>query len=312
MQILSRLITTFVGAFAISLLAAPEIGKIVDKLSLSNQPVFRSINGKSIPALGGIAIFFSFVFVSTIGLFGNELPELSDIIAVTLLMFLVGLTDDILTLSAFKKFIVQLVAAFILIFQANIRLTNLHGLFGVDSIGRIPGIVVTVLTIMVIINVFNLKDGNNGLVSLLSMMITLVFGSWFAISGHSNYSVLAFSLFGAVTGFFIYPFINKQKKIFMGNTGSLFIGMLISVFLIRFMEFDIDQTPASKERLSLIISSSFIGDIAYLLISVSIFFLLGSHFIRKRRIINEINSVLQQVAVESLNEKVKAESQIES
>ena len=78
------------------------------------------------------------------------------------------------------------------------------------------------------------------------------------------------------------------------------------------MEFDIDQTPASKERLSLIISSSFIGDIAYLLISVSIFFLLGSHFIRKRRIINEINSVLQQVAVESLNEKVKAESQIES
>ncbi|MCX6237637.1 MAG: MraY family glycosyltransferase [Bacteroidia bacterium] len=242
MQNLIYLSASFILALGISLYAVPIVIKVVHSLKLLDNPNERSSAENPIPTLGGIAIFISFVFASTVGLSGAELPELIYIITAIILMFFVGLKDDILTLSPWKKLIAQLIAASIIIFLAKIQFTNLHGFFGIGEIGMIPGTLLTYFVIIVIINAFNLMDGIDGLAAGLSMLAAIAFGSWFFISGHIDYAILSVSLLGAIAGFFYFNVYGKENKIFMGDTGSLVLGTIMSVIVIRFNEFNIDQT----------------------------------------------------------------------
>lgn len=157
-------------------------------------------------------------------------------------MFFVGLKDDILTLSPWKKLTAQIISAAFIIFLAKIHFTNLHGFLGIGEIGMVPGIILTFFVIIVIINSFNLMDGIDGLAAGLSMLIAAVFGSWFFISGHFEYAILSFSLMGAIAGFFYYNVYGKENKIFMGDTGSLVLGTIMAVIVIQFNEFNINLT----------------------------------------------------------------------
>ena len=242
LQIAIQLITIFILALCISLYVLRIVVHAVNKLGLFDKPNARSSTNKTIPTLGGIAIFFSFVFVTTIGLHGNELPEWPYILVAIMLIFFVGLKDDIVSLTPLMKIIAQIIAAGILIFLAEIRFTNLHGLLGITEIGMVPSILITGFTFVVIINAFNLMDGIDGLASGLSILISLVFGSWFLVSGHFEYAMICFSLIGAITGFFYFNVYGKEHKIFMGDTGSLLLGTIITILVIRFNEFNIDQT----------------------------------------------------------------------
>jgi len=207
-----------------------------------DNPNERSAAKNPIPTLGGIAIFISFVFAATVGLSGDELPEMIYILSAVILMFFVGLKDDILTLSAWKKLTAQLITSAIIVFLAKIRFTNLHGFLGIGDIAMIPSIILTFFVIIVIINAFNLMDGIDGLAAGLSMLAAIVFGGWFFISGHNDYAILSIALVGAIAGFFYYNLYGKENKIFMGDTGSLVLGTLMSIIVIRFNEFNIDQT----------------------------------------------------------------------
>ena len=242
MQIISQILLSILLGLGISAFLVPVIVRMVRKLKLLEQPNLRSSNVKPIPALGGIAIYFGFLFSTTFGSISYELPEMIYILSASTLMLFIGLKDDLVTLSPIKKITGQLIAAGILIFMAKIRFTNLHGLFGFFEIGVIPGILITGFLIVLLINAFNLMDGIDGLAAGLSILFTLIFGIWFYLSGHIGYAILAFSLMGAISGFFYYNVYGKENKIFMGDTGSLFLGTVISVLLIQFNEFNIDPT----------------------------------------------------------------------
>ena len=242
MNNLLYLSASFILALIISLYAVPIVIRVAQALKLLDNPNERSAAENPIPTLGGIAIFLSFVFTTTVALSRNELPELIYIITASILMFFVGLKDDILTLSPKKKLTAQLIAAGIIIFLAKIKFTNLHGFLGIEAIGFVPGVILTFFVIIVIINAFNLMDGIDGLAAGLSMMAAAVFGSWFYISGHYDYAILSISLVGAIAGFFYFNLYGKKNKIFMGDTGSLVLGTIMAVIVIRFNEFNIDQT----------------------------------------------------------------------
>ena len=242
MQVFYHIIASIVLGVAISLFAVPVIVRTVTKLKLFDQPNMRSSAEKPIPTLGGIAIFFGFLFASAFGSFNYELPEMIYIISATILMLFIGLKDDLVTLSPVKKIVGQIITAGIIIFLAKIRFTNLHGFFGIHEIGLIPGVFLSGFAIIVLINAFNLMDGIDGLASGLSMMVVVIFGGWFYISGHSGYAILCFSLGGALAGFFYYNVYGAEFKIFMGDTGSLVLGTIISILVIRFNEFNIDQS----------------------------------------------------------------------
>jgi UDP-GlcNAc:undecaprenyl-phosphate GlcNAc-1-phosphate transferase len=196
MQNIPYLITSFLLALGISLYAVPIVIRVAHSLKLMDNPNERSAAKNPIPTLGGIAIFISFVFAATIGLSGDELPELIYILSAVILMFFVGLKDDILTLSAWKKLTAQIIASSIIVFLAKIRFTNLHGFLGIGDIGMISSVILTFFVIIVIINAFNLMDGIDGLAAGLSMLAALVFGGWFFISGHHDYAILSIALVG--------------------------------------------------------------------------------------------------------------------
>ena len=265
MPIILQLTVCFLMALIITVYIIPIIVRVNHSLKLFDKPNERSSTNVPVPTLGGIAIFFSFVFVSTIGMIGYNMPELIFILAATLLIFFVGLKDDLVNLSPRKKLVVEIIAAVILIFPAQIRFTTLHGLFGISGIGIIPSVFLTAFVIIVIINAFNLTDGIDGLAASLSVMISLILGTWFFLSSHIDYAILSFALAGASGGFFYFNVYGKRNKIFMGDTGSLVLGTIISVLIIRFNEFNINPTqPYAIESVPAI---SF-GILAYPLIDV--------------------------------------------
>ena len=242
MHILIYLISSFLLALCISLYAVPVVVRVAHSLRFLDNPNERSAAVCPIPTLGGISIFLSFVFSTTVGLSGEPMPEFIYVMIAVLLMFFVGLKDDILTIPARKKLVAQFLAAGIIIFLARIRFTNLHGFLGIGEIGIVPAVILTFFAIIVIINSFNLMDGIDGLCAGLSMLAATVFGSWFFVSGHFNYAILSFSLVGGILGFFYYNVYGRKNRIFMGDTGSLVLGTIMAVIVIQFNEFNIDQT----------------------------------------------------------------------
>ena len=242
MQIIFQLLGSILLSAGIAAFLVPVIVRTVRKLKLIDQPNIRSSNVKPIPTLGGLAIYFGFLFATVVCSFGYELPELIYIVTASTLMLFIGLKDDLVTLSPVKKIVGQVIAAFILIFLAKIRFTNLHGLFGFAEIGLFPSVLITGFVIVLLINAINLMDGIDGLAAGLITYAAALFGSWFYISGHIGHAVISFSLVGALIGFFYYNVYGKANKIFMGDTGSLFIGTVISAILIIFNELNIDQS----------------------------------------------------------------------
>jgi len=159
-----------------------------------------------------------------------------------MVIFFIGLKDDLLTLPPHMKINGQIIVSVIIIFFAKIRFTNLQGLFGLGEIGMISSVLITIFTIIVIINAFNLMDGIDGLAAGLTMMAALIFGGWFLISNHIDYAIISFSLVGTLAGFFFYNVYGKRNKILLGETGTQLLGTIIAILLIKFNECNIDQT----------------------------------------------------------------------
>lgn len=202
----------------------------------------RKIHTKIIPPMGGVAIFIGFTLSSIIATDGLSFDSLKYIIASVIAMFFIGLKDDLLIISARKKLTVQVVASFILVTLGNVRFTYLHGIFGTYEIGFITSIVLSMFAMVVIINAFNLIDGIDGLASGLAIMSATIFGVWFYLAGHIQFSIMSFALVGSLAGFFIYNVFGTKNKLFMGDTGSLIIGIVISTIVIKFNEFNIVKT----------------------------------------------------------------------
>lgn len=221
-------------AFAITFFAIPIIIQVARRKKLFDEPDERKVHKLVIPTLGGLGIFGGFILATLIGAPVGSL-ELQYFAAASIVIFFLGIKDDILVLSATKKFIGQLVAAGIIIKFGDVQISNMHGFLGFTAIPHLASIVLTLFTIIVIINSFNLIDGIDGLAGSLGLLTSLVFGIYFYYTGQLLYGVMALSLAGSLIGFLIYNF--SPAKIFMGDTGSLLIGLINSILVIKFINF---------------------------------------------------------------------------
>ena len=218
-------------AFIITFFAIPVIIQIAKSKKLFDEPDERKVHKAVIPTLGGLGIFAGFIVAMLMG--APHSPELQYFSASIIVIFFLGLKDDILILSANKKFIGQLIAAGIIMRFGNIYLDNMHGFLGINQIPHFASIVLTLFAIIVITNSFNLIDGVDGLAGSLGFVTTFAFGCYFYYANELTYAVMAFSLSGATLGFLIYNF--SPAKIFMGDTGSLLIGLINSILVIKFI-----------------------------------------------------------------------------
>lgn len=222
----------FVSALVISLLSIPQIIMVATKKKLYDTPDNdRKVHLRVIPNLGGIGIFFGFITTASLFISPDAFQKWNYIIASSLLLFLVGIADDLISLSPSKKFFTQFVAAFIVVCIADIRLKSLHGLLGVYI--DLPywwSVVFSIVGIIFVTNAYNLIDGIDGLAGSIAVLSTLMLGITLAGFGHPGAACLSFCLLGGIVGFLRYNI--SPAKIFMGDTGSLLIGFIISLLCI--------------------------------------------------------------------------------
>lgn len=230
----------------ITFAAIPIIIQVATTKKLFDHPDERKIHILPIPSLGGLGIFAGFVLASLFTISFSQTPDFQYFVAAGLVIFFLGLKDDILVLSPMKKFIGQVVAAFLIVYKGGLVISSMHGFLGVNELPEFFSLVFTYLTIIVIINSFNLIDGVDGLAGSLGLMTSLVFGIYFYVIGEVEYATLAFCLGGSLIAFLI--FNHSPAKIFMGDTGSLLIGMVNAILVIRFI--NVADSPASTIPIS--------------------------------------------------------------
>lgn len=232
----------FLLAFVITYGAIPTIVTVSRMKGLNGKMNKRSSHIDSTPLLGGVAVFAGFVLSTVVIAGAGFVYELKYIIAGLTIVFFVGLKDDILIIDPKKKLAAQIMAALIIIVLGDIRIDSFHGLAGIGYLNYIVSVLFSLYVFIVIINSFNLIDGIDGLASGVAIVTTITFGIWFWISDHVPYAVLSFSLTGSLVAFFRFNVFSIKNKIFLGDTGSLIIGLTMSVIVVRFLQYESSAT----------------------------------------------------------------------
>ena len=237
-------------SFIITFFSIPVIIQVAKTKKLFDEPDERKVHKTVIPTLGGLGIFAGFIIASLMGVPAGVNYEFQYFVAAAIVIFFLGIKDDIMILSASKKFVGQVIAAGILIKFGGVTINNMHGFLGINEIPYYASVLLSFFTIIVITNSFNLIDGVDGLAGSLGLITTIVFGSYFFYAGQITYGVMSFSLAGSILGFLIFNF--SPAKIFMGDTGSLLIGLINAILVIKFIsiagapdaKFPIHASPA--------------------------------------------------------------------
>ncbi|NOZ35352.1 MAG: undecaprenyl/decaprenyl-phosphate alpha-N-acetylglucosaminyl 1-phosphate transferase [Chlorobi bacterium] len=235
------IIAAFIVSLVITAVSIPSIIKVAELKQLFDEPNERTVHSKSIPTLGGIAIFSGFMVSALFFSDFSEIPELKFVLAATVILFFVGIKDDILVIAPLTKLLGQILAVSIIAFFSDLQFTDLHGFFGIHHISPYFGIPLTIFVYLVIVNGFNLIDGIDGLSAGIGVAAASVLGIWFFLVKEYHYAVLSAAVVGALIGFLRYNVFSKKNKIFMGDTGSLILGLVISVLIVKFNEMNINQ-----------------------------------------------------------------------
>ena len=223
-------------AFAISSICIPLIIKIARKKELFAEIGGRHIHTRLIPRLGGIAILLGFIFSQLY--FILELPFSRDpmeayylLIFSILVLFLLGLLDDMVNIKPNLKFFIQLLVAIILVWRADIRIDSFFGIFGVHDLPLSISYAFSITVIVFFVNAYNIIDGLDGLSCSVGLYVLACFTLIFMFNKVHIDTMLSFSAMGCLFGFWL--FNKPPAKIFMGDSGTLSIGLLLAYFSIR-------------------------------------------------------------------------------
>ena len=228
------ILTALVIGFVLTYGTVPPIVTLSNEKKLFDVPNKRKLNKVVVPTLGGIPIFIGWVLSSLLCLQGYFIAGMQYLLVAILFMFFIGLKDDITLMSANKKFALQLLVATMLVTFGDFRVIETYGLFGFNTINIWISIPVSVILILFLTNAINLIDGIDGLASGLSLLAALFLGIWFFLSDSMAYAIVCFALAGSLIAFMRFNLSNGKNKMFMGDTGSLVLGIFWSVMTIYF------------------------------------------------------------------------------
>lgn len=256
MGYISILLLSFFISLGFSIFIIPRILLISFKKHLFDIPDERKVHQGVIPRLGGVSFFPAVIFTLALmtglnRIYGpdvfpsiissSDTAVLSFGLSSLLLLYLTGITDDLIGVRYYQKFLVQIFCAILLV-TSGLWINNLYGIFGIYELPASVGIPFTVFAIVFITNAINLIDGIDGLASGLSGIAFLFFTVLFAYQREWLYASLAIVTLGTLIPFFYYNVFGnpaRGRKIFMGDTGSLTIGFVLSILAIRFSMSDV-------------------------------------------------------------------------
>lgn len=258
-----QLVISMVLSFAITWRSIPVIINICNLKGLMVDPIKRSSHETPTPTFGGVAIFASTLIGYMLWNFNDEGFLLHKVFAGLVILFFLGIKDDLFALDALKKLGSQVLVAILVVVGSDLRITSFFGIFGIYELPYIVSAAFTIFLIVALINSFNLIDGVDGLSGGIAMIASAGFALWFALNNEWSLACLGFSMSASLLGFLRYNF-SPTNKIFMGDTGSLIVGFVVAVLAIKFVQFNVFNTnPNSVYRNAPVI--------AIILLSVPIF-----------------------------------------
>ena len=237
----------------------PQILLIAFRRRLFDEPDERKIHQYVVPRLGGMAfkpvVFFSFVLLLAVNVstghdellkeIGAEALPLAYAFCAIIMLYLVGIADDLIGVRYRAKFFIQIVCGIMLV-AGGVELSDLHGMLFIHSMPSWVSIPLTIFVTVFIINAINLIDGIDGLASGLCSIAFLFYGLTFIWFYQYLYAMLAFATLGVLIPFYYYNVFGKAekgRKIFMGDTGSLTIGIMLCFLSMQVLHLSATASP---------------------------------------------------------------------
>jgi phospho-N-acetylmuramoyl-pentapeptide-transferase len=214
----------------------PRLVKIALLKNIVDNPDARKLQRTPVPVLGGVAVFFGVVIA--IGCMSSvvDCSGLPVVIMAMMAMLYTGTMDDILSLSPGLRFVIEIVVVLLLIFVGGYCIDDFHGLWNIGRFSYWCAVPLTVVAAVGIINAINLVDGVNGLSSGYCIMACPIFGTLFFLAGEAPMTILAAVSVGALIPFFLHNVFGKTSKMFIGDGGTLVMGVVMSVFVIAILQ----------------------------------------------------------------------------
>lgn len=228
----SLLVSFFLSLLVVSWIH-PRLVKIALLKNIVDNPDARKLQRTPVPVLGGVAVFFGIVIgIGSVESAVNSSGLLIVIMAMMAMLY-TGTMDDILNLSPALRFLIEILVVLLLIHAGGYCIDDFHGLWGIGRIPRWIAVPLTVVASVGIINAINLIDGVNGLSSGYCITACTMFGTLFYLSGDMKMTILAAVSVGALIPFFLHNVFGKTSKMFIGDGGTLVMGVVITVFVIE-------------------------------------------------------------------------------
>ncbi|MDH3795881.1 MAG: undecaprenyl/decaprenyl-phosphate alpha-N-acetylglucosaminyl 1-phosphate transferase [Flavobacteriaceae bacterium] len=242
-------------------LTIPKIIGVVEYKRLMDNPTKRSSHLSKTPTLGGIAFFYTLIFALFFIQGRDTFNEATFIIPGLTILFIVGLKDDLVVLSPGSKLIAQAVAVSFILANESFTIFSLNGFLNINEIPYYLYLAIGMFIMIIIINSYNLIDGIDGLASIVGIVILIIYTTIFYSSQEYFFALLSITMNAILMAFFGFN-ISSHRKIFMGDTGSLIVGFVISILTLKFLALK----PEAYESLPFLLENAPLIAIAILIV----------------------------------------------
>lgn len=218
----------------------PYILKVAKTKNIVDNPDARKLQRVPVPVLGGLNVVFGILTgVMSFNLFGN-FSDMFPVFSVIIIILIVGLIDDMISLSPRVRFMIEIILVLYLIFTTGNQIDDFQGLWGVERIPSYLSIPLTLIACVGIINAINLIDGVDGYSSGYSIVSCILFAVMFYQLGNIRMVTLATIVVASLIPFFLHNVFGRLSKMFIGDAGTLSLGIIFSVFVTKILSFELD------------------------------------------------------------------------
>jgi len=239
-------------AFTLVMLGMPSLIRLAVQKNLLDEPLEdRKVHQRSVPRLGGVLVFIA-TLVTTTAMVTPEGPEAIAFLrlaAGTTVLFFLGLKDDLSSLDPLKKLGIQLAVGLILILGGGFAIADFGGLFGIGAIDTVPSVLFSLFVYIVVVNSVNLIDGIDTLASGYGLLASIAGALWFQFTGQPDLAILCTALAGALAGFIVFNI--SPARIFLGDSGSLILGMMLYVIAVGVISTPAEHVPSLWDHRSM-------------------------------------------------------------
>ncbi len=234
MNFLETAVSIFIGSFLLTYLTIPKIIGVVEYRRLMDSPNHRSSHKSRTPTLGGVAFFYTLIFAFFFIKGWTTLAEGMYIIPGLTILFIVGLKDDLVVISPGAKLMAQVLAIAFILANPSFTIHSLNGFLNINEIPYYLFLIIGGFMMLTIINSYNLIDGIDGLASVVGIVIMVIFTTIFYLTKEYFFALVSITMNACLMAFLGFN-LSSDKKIFMGDTGSLIVGFVISILTLKFL-----------------------------------------------------------------------------